>query len=176
MTEGQASEKPEAGQPMVIDLNTLTLQEVAKMKNHVDVEVQSLQQHHIALTSAKSRYGTATTAVKRMTPNKDGAEEGKDKEKGPALLVPLTSSVYVPGYASTKDQVLVDVGAGYHIQMSSEASVAHCKRRMELTQRKLEDADSALKEKRQLQETIHKAFMRKLQEAQAQAQAQAQSK
>ena len=35
---------------------------------------------------------------------------------GAPLLVPLTTSLYVPGTLASKDKVVVDVGTGYYVE------------------------------------------------------------
>lgn len=36
---------------------------------------------------------------------------------GKKILVPLTASLYVPGYLDDADKVLVDVGTGYFVEV-----------------------------------------------------------
>eukprot|EP00355_Strombidium_rassoulzadegani_P005781 CAMPEP_0168628106 /NCGR_PEP_ID=MMETSP0449_2-20121227/11660_1 /TAXON_ID=1082188 /ORGANISM="Strombidium rassoulzadegani, Strain ras09" /LENGTH=94 /DNA_ID=CAMNT_0008670489 /DNA_START=140 /DNA_END=424 /DNA_ORIENTATION=- len=55
-------------------------------------------------------------------------EYGKDKE----VMVPLTSSLYVPGVIEEPDKVLVEVGASYFIEQQNEKAQDYCKRKCEL--------------------------------------------
>ena len=44
---------------------------------------------------------------------------------GQALLLPLTSSVYVAGTLASADTVLVDIGTGYYIEVSTSVQPVH---------------------------------------------------
>ena len=49
-------------------------------------------------------------------------EYGNDKE----VMVPLTSSLYVPGVMDDTDKVLVEVGASYFIEQNNKAAINYC--------------------------------------------------
>ena len=55
-------------------------------------------------------------------------EYGTDKE----VMVPLTSSLYVPGVMEETDKVLVEVGASYFIEQKNQAAVDYCNRKKAL--------------------------------------------
>ena len=55
-------------------------------------------------------------------------EYGTDKE----VMVPLTSSLYVPGVMEETDKVLVEVGASYFIEQKNQAAVDYCSRKKAL--------------------------------------------
>ena len=47
-------------------------------------------------------------------------------------MVPLTSSLYVPGKMEENEKVLVEVGAGYFIEEDCDKAKAYCERKMKL--------------------------------------------
>jgi prefoldin alpha subunit len=47
-------------------------------------------------------------------------------------MIPLTSSLYVPGIMEENEQVLVEVGAGYFIEKSSEKAKEYCDRKIKM--------------------------------------------
>ena len=55
-------------------------------------------------------------------------EYGTDKE----VMVPLTSSLYVPGIMDDTDKVLVEVGASYFIEQSNQHAQDYCARKREM--------------------------------------------
>ena len=55
-------------------------------------------------------------------------EYGTDKE----VMVPLTSSLYVPGVMEETDKVLVEVGASYFIEQSNKCAQEYCARKGEM--------------------------------------------
>lgn len=44
-------------------------------------------------------------------------------------MVPLTTSLYVPGIMETPDQVLVEVGAGYFVEETCDKAKEYCDRK-----------------------------------------------
>ena len=48
------------------------------------------------------------------------------------MLVPITSSLYVPGETTQVQSVLIDVGTGYYIEKSVVEAQAFLKRKIEL--------------------------------------------
>eukprot|EP00964_Phaeocystis_antarctica_P143976 scaffold109653_cov78-Phaeocystis_antarctica.AAC.1 len=51
---------------------------------------------------------------------------------GTRMLVPITSSLYVPGETSKLDTVLIDVGTGYYIEKSGPEAQAFLDRKIHL--------------------------------------------
>lgn len=49
------------------------------------------------------------------------------------MLVPLTSSLYVPGELSNLDEVIVDIGTGYYVSKVSLKSFPHLRSRIHWT-------------------------------------------
>ena len=54
--------------------------------------------------------------------------EAKDKE----VMVPMTSSLYVPATLDDVDKVLVEVGASYFIEQESSKAQDYCKRKHDM--------------------------------------------
>jgi len=47
-------------------------------------------------------------------------------------MVPLTSSLYVPGVMQDNNKVLVEVGAGYFIEQTGDKAKTYCDRKIKL--------------------------------------------
>ena len=56
----------------------------------------------------------------------------REKTKGKEIMVPLTSSLYVPGIMEENERVLVEVGAGYFIEESTEKAKEYCEKKMKM--------------------------------------------
>jgi prefoldin alpha subunit len=54
----------------------------------------------------------------------------KEKSQGKDIMVPLTSSLYVPGKMEDSNKVLVEVGAGYFIDQSADKAAQYCDRKI----------------------------------------------
>lgn len=56
---------------------------------------------------AKTKFAGSKEALDHLNP------DWKDKE----ILVPLTGSMYVPGFVKQIDSLIIDVGTGYYAEM-----------------------------------------------------------
>jgi prefoldin subunit 5 len=74
---------------------------------------------------------------------------------GTPMLVPITSSLYVPGETAPLDSVLVDVGTGYWIEKSVDEAHAFLQRKMGLIEQQAQNVQHAAQFKqRNLQQTV----------------------
>ena len=117
-----------------------------------------------SLQKAVGRYHTSGRAL-----------EGMEKEtEGKEMLVPLTSSLYVPGKMGDTSKVLIDVGTGYFLEKTPTDGVDYCKRKVNLLRDNMEKLIEVISQKRkqvtQVQQTLG-AKMQALEQAQAKANA-----
>mmetsp|Transcript_24541 Transcript_24541/g.17259 ORF Transcript_24541/g.17259 Transcript_24541/m.17259 type:complete len:92 (-) Transcript_24541:189-464(-) len=56
------------------------------------------------------------------------------KGEGKEIMVPLTSSLYVPGVMEENNKLLIEAGAGYYIEKSGDEAKEYCDRKMKLLQ------------------------------------------
>ncbi|KAF6340146.1 prefoldin subunit 5 [Rhinolophus ferrumequinum] len=66
---------------------------------------------------------------------------------GKELLVPLTSSMYVPGKLHDVEHVLIDVGTGYYVEKTAEDAKDFFKRKIDFLTKQMEKIQPALQEK-----------------------------
>lgn len=94
-----------------IDLASLTVQQLSQVKKQLDDEVQHLTSSYQNLRNAQQKFRDCVTSIKNGV-----AKSVEDKP----LLVPLTSSLYVPGKLTDAEHVLVDVGTGFYVEKSAD--------------------------------------------------------
>ncbi|KAK5712887.1 subunit of tubulin prefoldin [Elasticomyces elasticus] len=94
-----------------IDLGALSTQQLSQVKKQLDDEVQHLSNSYQNLRVAQQKFRECVVSIKQGV-----AESAKDKP----LLVPLTSSLYVPGKLADTEHVLVDVGTGFYVEKTTE--------------------------------------------------------
>mmetsp|Transcript_3179 Transcript_3179/g.3794 ORF Transcript_3179/g.3794 Transcript_3179/m.3794 type:complete len:110 (-) Transcript_3179:148-477(-) len=88
----------------------LAPQELAEIQKQLEGDVQNLRQSLDGMRLAASKFQESKGVVRSL------ALDVEDKE----IMIPLTSSLYVPGKIIDKEQVIVEVGAGYFINMKLE--------------------------------------------------------
>jgi len=97
--------------PPTVDLGSLTVQQLSQVKKQLDDEVQHLTSSYSQLRAAQQKFRDCIASVRAGVANSTA-----DKP----LLVPLTSSLYVPGTLASTETVLVDVGTGFFVEKTTE--------------------------------------------------------
>lgn len=113
-----------------VDLNQLQPQQLVEFRKSIDQEINHFTQSLQALQTAQSKLKDCISSVESM-----------EKSTNDELLVPLTSSLYLPGKITTKDQYLVDIGTGYFVEKLADDA----KKVYETKINKLNDDSSKLK-------------------------------
>lgn len=94
----------------IVDISTLPVAQLSQVKRQLDEEVQHLTQSYSSLRAAQLKFKDCIETIKNGISTKDDTTK--------ELLVPLTTSLYVPGTLADSENVLVDVGTGFYIEKS----------------------------------------------------------
>ncbi|CAK9438480.1 uncharacterized protein LODBEIA_P27040 [Lodderomyces beijingensis] len=96
-------------QPQKIDLNALSPQQLVEFRKNVDQEINHFTQSLQALQTAQAKLKDCIVSINKL-----------EKTKEDEMLVPLTSSLYIPGKAVSKQDFLVDIGTGYYVEKNAD--------------------------------------------------------
>lgn len=105
-----------AGGSRTIEIDKLSIEQLKALKEQTDLEVNLLQDSLNNIRTATARLDVASNALRDLS----------IRPAGKKMLVPLTASLYVPGTLDDAEKVLVDVGTGYFIEVSTLLSVSLC--------------------------------------------------
>ena len=95
-----------AANPDKLKLEGLNYNELVELKKTIDTEINFLGNSREQLSLAASKFALAKEKLEIFTP------EAKDKE----ILVPLTTSLFVPGKLNDIDKVMFEIGASYYVE------------------------------------------------------------
>ncbi|CAI8001049.1 Prefoldin subunit 5 [Geodia barretti] len=141
-----------------LKLSQLSLQQLDRFKAQLNEEVS-------ILTSSMQSLKTVQLKLKE---SKESLDSVNDKSEGKPILVPLTSSMYVPGKLKDTSKVLVDVGTGFYIEKNVPGAQDYFQRRIDFITRNIEEVQKNLQEKHMIRENVVSMMQTKLQ-AQMQA-------
>ncbi|KIO32426.1 hypothetical protein M407DRAFT_241477 [Tulasnella calospora MUT 4182] len=119
-----------------VSVTDLDLPQLAEVKKQLDEELSHLSSSFAQLSKAQAKFKACIENVAEVNPN----------NKGKAILVPLTSSLYVPGKLKDPEHVIIDVGTGYYVKKSRDDARKHYQKKADFVKSNLE----------KLQETIEK--------------------
>lgn len=109
MSQQQKTIGGDITQPVLLDpekLKQFNIIQLSQFKKAFESEIEQFSNALETLLIAHSRLSGSSSVLEPLKHEKEGNE----------ILIPLTSSLYVPGTLGKLDTVLVDVGVGYFIQ------------------------------------------------------------
>ncbi|KAK6466826.1 prefoldin subunit 5 [Huso huso] len=143
---------------MAVNLAELSLPQLEGLKGQFEQETEFLTSSIAQLKVVQTKYVEA----------KDCMNVLKTENKGKELLVPLTSSMYVPGTLSDVEHVLVDVGTGYYVEKNVEDTKEFFKRKIDFLTKQIEKIQPALQEKHSMKQAVIEVMNMKIQQLQVQ--------
>lgn len=110
-------------QVQITDLDPNQLQEVKKQLDEVGnisprlpQELDHLTSSFGQLKSAQAKFRSCVSDIDDLKPEAKGGKGGASLTRDNQVLVPLTSSLYVPGKLGDVSHVVVDIGTGYYVR------------------------------------------------------------
>ena len=125
-----------SGENKEVPLENLTLEQLGYIGKQIEGEISSYSSY---LTSLKVAYN-------KFVDNKEYVTDlinCREKE----ILVPITSSLYVPGKASDISNVMVEIGTNYFVESKIEKAQKFCERKMTLIKENMEKIEGIIKTK-----------------------------
>lgn len=147
-----------------INIASLPVHELKKILDQMQQEFEILSNSVQSLKSLQGQYVESKTCVDVL----------KSAEKGKEVLVPLSSSLYVPGNLNDNENVLVDIGTGYFVEKSVQDADEFFNRKIDYLKEKIESLQGVLQQKFQAKQIVTETLQAKiLQHSQQQQQTRA---
>lgn len=142
-----------------IDLTQLTVQQLQEIRKQLDQELEHLSNSHMALRQAKAKFISCMASIKTTV---------TDANDGKAILVPLTSSLYVPGHICTNPgKVIVDIGTGYYIEKTASDATKFYTSKIASLEVNIADLERIINAKGSNIQTVTEVMTQKMQSSQA---------
>lgn len=141
---------------MAVNLADLSLPQLEGLKSQLDQEVEFLSSSIAQLKVVQTKYVEAKDSLNVLNKNNQGKE----------ILVPLSSSMYVPGTLNDVEHVLVNVGTGYYVEKNVDDSKVFFKRKIEFLTKQIEKIQPALQEKHAMKQAVIEVMNVKIQQLQ----------
>ncbi|ELR08024.1 subunit of tubulin prefoldin [Pseudogymnoascus destructans] len=121
-----------------VDLGGLSTQQLSQVKKQLDEELEHLTSSFTQLRAAQAKFRECLNSI---------ATGVSPKVEGKTILVPLTSSLYVPGTLADTENVIVDVGTGYYVEKSTKDAAKFYTAKVDELQTNLKDLESIVQGK-----------------------------
>ncbi|GAB6030644.1 hypothetical protein CHUAL_007500 [Chamberlinius hualienensis] len=136
-----------------LDVNKLSLPQLTQYKQQLDQEIELFSNSLQQLKIAQTKFQESGECLEKITP----ANEGKE------ILVPLTGSMYVPGFLGNVSNVLIDVGTGYFAEKGVDSAKDYFKRKMKFVTEQMDMIQSKAQEKVRERESVMEILETKIQ-------------
>jgi prefoldin alpha subunit len=112
------------------------------------------------ISNYSSSYSSLKIAYNKFLDNKEYINDLKtyqDKE----ILVPMTSSLYVPGKCSDVKKVTVEIGANFFVETTIEKAEKFCDRKLEFIKKNMDNIDELIKNKNEQMNAVNQQLIEK---------------
>jgi len=111
-------------------------------------------------------------AIRKFSDSKGVMNYTEKYAQGKEIMVPLTSSLYVPGVLADDNCVLIEAGAGYFIERPIDKAIEYLDRKQKTLQESSNKVATLMSTKQGQLKRIEAEYMKRIQAAQAQMAAQ----
>ncbi|KAM9319481.1 prefoldin subunit 5 [Gastrophryne carolinensis] len=137
-----------------VNITDLSLPQLEGLKSQLDQEVEFLSSSIAQLKVVQTKFVEAKDCLNVLHKSNEGKQ----------VLVPLTSSMYVPGSLSDVSTVLVDVGTGYYVEKTAEDAKDFFTRKTDFLKKQIEKIQPALQEKHAMKQAVIEMMSIKIQQ------------
>ncbi len=119
-----------------VPLESLNIEQLTTVGKQVEQEINSYSSYYTSLKVALAKFYDNKDYVKDMA-------NCKEKE----ILVPITSSLYIPGKCNDIKSVMLEVGANYFVNTNIEKAGSFCDRKIKIIKESMDKIDGIIKTK-----------------------------
>lgn len=137
----------------VLDLTKLSVSQLDSFKQQLTQEINVLQDSLSRLKMVQQSFVTTENTLETL----------KGYEDNETMLVPLTSSLYVPGKLVSSKRVTIDVGTGYYVTKSVDDAKKHFEKKVQFLTKQLEKLQPILQQKALIRDEVIEMLQYKVQ-------------
>eukprot|EP00699_Malawimonas_sp_californiana_P001513 EC715684.1.p1 GENE.EC715684.1~~EC715684.1.p1 ORF type:complete len:157 (+),score=23.74 EC715684.1:1-471(+) len=152
-------------QPQTVDVGQLPVEQLTNLREQLENEIQHPASSLEQLIRAANQYNDSNRCLESIKSGNEGKE----------TLIPLTSSLYVPGKLGDSKSVMLDIGTGYFVERTPKQAQEYVKRKIDLLKSNIEDVRKAVAMKKRNFEVVSMVLRQKQQMAAQQTAQAAQS-
>jgi prefoldin alpha subunit len=139
-----------------IPIENLTVEQLGYVGKQIEQEISSYSSYATSLKVAYNKFQENKEYVKDLV-------NCQEKE----ILVPITSSLYIPGKCSDIKSVMIEIGTNYFVETKLEKADKFCERKLNIIKENSDKIDEIMKTKTSHMNLINHGIIVKQQEAAA---------
>ncbi|KAK9172626.1 prefoldin alpha subunit [Cryptosporidium meleagridis] len=108
------------------------------------------------------RIQQLNVVLNRFNGSREALEQFKPENKDATILAPISQSTYVDATISDVENVLVDIGTGYHVEMRIEKAKVHFDNKIEMIKKSIEKISKSFNDKNKIFDAINSILMEQI--------------
>ena len=133
-----------------VPIEKLSIEQLNYVGQQIEKEIKNYSQYYSRLRAVNNKYLDNKEYIKQL-------KEYKDKE----ILVPMTSSLYIPGKCSDVKKLTVEIGANFFVETTVEKALKFCDRKLENLKINMDNIDKLIQEKNDQLNVVNQNLIQK---------------
>ena len=133
-----------------VPIEKLSIEQLNYIGQQIEKEIKNYSQYYSSLRAVNNKYLDNKEYIKQL-------KEYKDKE----ILVPMTSSLYIPGKCSDVKKLTIEIGANFFVETTVEKAEKFCDRKIENLKVNMDSIDKIIQEKNEQLNVVNQNLIEK---------------
>ena len=119
-----------------VPIEKLSIDQLNYVGQQIEKDIKHYSQYYSSLRAVNNKYLDNKEYINQL-------KEYKDKE----ILVPMTSSLYIPGKYADVKKLTIEIGANFFVETTIEKADKFCDRKIESLKKNMDEIDKIIQEK-----------------------------
>ena len=133
-----------------VPIEKLSVEQLNYVGQQIEKEIKNYSQYYSSLRSVSNKYLDNKEYIKQL-------KEYKDKE----ILVPMTSSLYIPGKSTDVKKLMIEIGTNFFVETTIEKADKFCDRRIENLKKNMTEIDKIIQDKNDQLNVVNQNLIQK---------------
>ena len=133
-----------------VPLEKLTIDQLDYVGKQIEQEISNYSQYYSSLRIANNKFLDNKDYIKDL-------RNYQDRE----ILVPMTSSLYIPGKCSDVKKLTIEIGGNFYVETTIDKADKFCDRKLESIKKYMDKIDEIIKNKNEQLNAVNQQLIEK---------------
>lgn len=133
-----------------VPLEKLTIDQLDYVGKQIEQDISNYSQYYSSLRIANNKFLDNKDYIKDL-------QNYQDRE----ILVPMTSSLYIPGKCSDVKKLTIEIGGNFYVETTIDKADKFCDRKLESIKKNMDKIDEMIKNKNEQLNAVNQQLIEK---------------
>ena len=133
-----------------VPLEKLTIDQLDYVGKQIEQDISNYSQYYSSLRIANNKFLDNKDYIKDL-------RNYQDRE----ILVPMTSSLYIPGKCSDVKKLTIEIGGNFYVETTIDKADKFCDRKLESIKKNMDKIDEIIKNKNEQLNAVNQQLIEK---------------